>query len=159
GPHAYVLGLHASSHPHVRIRHITLQARNRACLAAVLERAAAHEGATLIRKEYAVEEPGGGYAIELADEVGRHWRVVADDTSSAPLAHPHAPMRLAHVVINASDVPQCQRFMENVFDFSLSDRTRIMAFMRCATDHHSIAIGDTDNNCLNHIAFLTPDLD
>jgi len=46
-----------------------------------------------------------------------------------------------------------------VFDFSLSDRTRIMAFMRCNSDHHSLALGDTDNDALNHIAFLMPDLD
>jgi catechol 2,3-dioxygenase len=49
--------------------------------------------------------------------------------------------------------------METVFDFSLSDRTRIMAFMRCNSDHHSIALGDTDNDALNHIAFLMPDVD
>ncbi|MCK9507951.1 MAG: VOC family protein [Pigmentiphaga sp.] len=159
GPHAYVLALHAGQHPDVRIRHITLQARDRSCLSAILDRAAAHGGARVIRTEYAVDEPGGGHAIELADAIGRRWRVVADDAPLVPIELTHAPVRLAHVVINASDVPQCQDFMENVFDFSLSDRTRIMAFMRCADDHHSIAIGDTDNNCLNHIAFLTPDLD
>src|SRR5690606_19735226 len=106
GPHAYGLGLHASRHPDARIRHITLQARSRACLSALLERAAAHDGAQVIRTEYAVDEPGGGYAIELADEVGRRWRVVADDTPLAPIERDHAPVRLAHVVINASDVPQ-----------------------------------------------------
>jgi catechol 2,3-dioxygenase-like lactoylglutathione lyase family enzyme len=34
-----------------------------------------------------------------------------------------------------------------------------MAFMRCNSDHHSIALGDTDNDALNHIAFLMPDLE
>ena len=34
-----------------------------------------------------------------------------------------------------------------------------MAFMRCNTDHHNIALADADNNCLNHIAFVMPDLD
>ena len=36
---------------------------------------------------------------------------------------------------------------------------RIMAFLNCNRDHHSIALGDTDNDALNHIAFLMPDLD
>ncbi len=50
-------------------------------------------------------------------------------------------------------------FLEQALDFSLSDRTRIMAFMRCNSDHHSIAFGDTDNDALNHVAFLMPDVD
>jgi len=66
---------------------------------------------------------------------------------------------LAHAVLNTHDVPASQTFLEQVLDFSLSDRTRIMAFMRCNSDHHSIALGDTDNDALNHIAFLMPDLD
>ncbi len=49
--------------------------------------------------------------------------------------------------------------MEAALDFSMSDRTRIMAFMRCNSDHHSVALGDTVNNALNHIAFLMPDID
>lgn len=40
-----------------------------------------------------------------------------------------------------------------------ADRTRIMAFMNCDADHHSLAIGDTDNDALNHVAFLVPTLD
>jgi catechol 2,3-dioxygenase len=66
---------------------------------------------------------------------------------------------LAHAVLNSHDVESTRAFMEAVFDFSLSDRTRIMAFMRCNSDHHSIALGDTDNDALNHIAFLMPDLE
>ena len=41
----------------------------------------------------------------------------------------------------------------------LADRTRIMAFMNCDADHHSLALGDTDNDALNHVAFLMPTLD
>lgn len=158
GPHAYVLGLHASTAEQAQIRHITLQARHLDCLDQILQRAQQH-GATLLHDRHPVDQPGGGQAIDIADTVGRRWRIVADDQAVAPLQRAHAPVRLAHVVINASDVPQCQGFLEEVLDFSLADRTRIMAFMRCADDHHSIAIGDTDNNCLNHIAFLMPDLD
>ena len=43
--------------------------------------------------------------------------------------------------------------------FVLADRTKIMVFMNCDLDHHSIALGDTDNDALNHIAFLMPTLD
>jgi catechol 2,3-dioxygenase len=49
--------------------------------------------------------------------------------------------------------------MNALWGFTLSDRTRIMAFMRCGSDHHSIALADADSNTLNHIAFVMPDLD
>ena len=34
-----------------------------------------------------------------------------------------------------------------------------MAFVNCNRDHHTIALADTDNDALNHIAFLMPDLE
>jgi catechol 2,3-dioxygenase len=34
-----------------------------------------------------------------------------------------------------------------------------MAFMRCNSDHHSIALADSNADTLNHIAFVMPDLD
>ena len=69
------------------------------------------------------------------------------------------PIRLAHAVLNSHDAEASRAFLEQVLDFSLSDRTKIMAFMRCNDDHHSIALGDTDNDALNHVAFLMPALD
>jgi catechol 2,3-dioxygenase-like lactoylglutathione lyase family enzyme len=69
------------------------------------------------------------------------------------------PVKITHVVCNSSDVAAAQRFYEQALGFTLSDRTRVMAFMRCSSDHHSIALADADDNTLNHIAFLMPDLD
>ena len=63
------------------------------------------------------------------------------------------------MVLNSHDVDATQRFFEQALGFRLADRTRIMAFMNCNRDHHSIALGDTDNDALNHIAFLMPDLE
>jgi catechol 2,3-dioxygenase-like lactoylglutathione lyase family enzyme len=70
---------------------------------------------------------------------------------------------LAHAVLNSHDVAQGLVFYEQALGFQLSDRTRIMAFIRIPQpgvgDHHSIALADADNDCLNHIAFVMPDLD
>ena len=52
-----------------------------------------------------------------------------------------------------------QAFLEQALGFVLADRTKIMAFMNCNSDHHTLALGDTDNNALNHIAFVMPTLD
>ena len=123
-------------------------------------------GGKLLQDTHTLNEPGSGQAITVADADGRIFRIVhgdvprsleSSDASSAKLCD--IPIRLAHTVLNSDKVDVSQKFMEEVFDFCLSDRTKIMAFMRCNDDHHSIAFGDTDNNALNHIAFLMPDLE
>ena len=69
------------------------------------------------------------------------------------------PQRLAHAVLNSHDIAAAQGFTEQAPGFVLADRARSMAFMNCNRDHHSIAFGDTDNDALNHIAFVMPTLD
>jgi catechol-2,3-dioxygenase len=158
GADHHVLALHKAS-GQAQIRNVTLRARDRSALDAVAQ-AVTVAGGRVVEPVAAVHEPGGGEAVTVADADGRIFRLVYGDVQHAD-AHEakDKPVRLAHAVLNSHDVEQTRQFMETVFDFSLSDRTRIMAFMRCNSDHHSIALGDTDNDALNHIAFLMPDLD
>jgi catechol 2,3-dioxygenase len=117
-------------------------------------------GGRIIQPIEELREPGGGTAISVADPSGRVFQLVHGDSLNTDVQElADHPIRLAHVVLNSTDVQASQHFMESVFDFSLSDRTRIMAFMRCNSDHHSIALGDANNNALNHVAFLMPDLE
>ena len=62
-------------------------------------------------------------------------------------------------MLNCHAIASTQAFFERTLGFVLADRTKIMAFMNCDADHHSVALGDTDNDALNHIAFLMPTLD
>ena len=158
GADHHVLALHEAPGP-ACIRHVTLRARSVAALHEVAQ-AAVQAGGQVVQPVGEVTEPGGGVAVRVADVDGRTFQLVHGDAQhvdAAPVKD--RPLRLAHAVLNAHDVPATQHFMEAVLDFSLSDRTRIMAFMRCNSDHHSIALGDTDNDALNHIAFLMPDLE
>jgi catechol 2,3-dioxygenase len=117
-------------------------------------------GGSILRAPGAITEPGGGYGISFRDPQGRIIRAVCEDARHADAAVVRErPERLAHVVMNSHDTPAAQAFYEKALGFKLSDRTRIMAFMRCNTDHHNIAFADADNDCLNHIAFVMPDLD
>lgn len=142
-----------------QIRHVTLRARSVAALHEVAQ-AAVQAGGRVLQAVGPVQEPGGGTAVTVADTDGRIFQLVHCDVQHTDITPvKDRPARLAHAVLNAHDVPATQHFMEAVLDFSLSDRTRIMAFMRCNSDHHSIALGDTDNDALNHIAFLMPDLE
>jgi catechol-2,3-dioxygenase len=158
GADHHLLALHLADGP-ARIRNVTLRARSRAALDEVAQ-AVVTAGGRVLEAIAPVLEPGGGTALTVADPDGRVFRLVHGDTQHAD-AHEakDRPSRLAHAVLNSHDVEATRAFMEQVFDFSLSDRTRIMAFMRCNSDHHSIALGDTDNDALNHIAFLMPDLE
>ncbi len=155
GADHHVLALHEVPGP-ARIRNVTLRARSAAVLQEVALIAPA-AGGRVLQPVGPLDEPGGGTAVTVADADGRIFRLVHGDALHADVhEEKDRPVRLAHAVLNSHDVAATQRFMEQVFDFSLSDRTRIMAFMRCNSDHHSIALGDTDNDALNHIAFLMP---
>lgn len=158
GPDHHLLALHQAPGP-AQIRHVTLRVREHAALEMAASAAVA-AGGKIVRPLSEVTEPGGGVAVTLADGDGRIFQLVyADEMHSDCHEVSDKPIRLAHAVLNSHDVESTRHFMESVFDFSLSDRTRIMAFMRCNSDHHSIALGDTDNDALNHIAFLMPDVD
>ncbi len=158
GADHHVLALHEAPGP-ARVRNVTLRARSLQALDEVACASVA-AGGRILQAQATVTEPGGGTAVTVADPHGRIYRVVHGDLRHANATQvPDKPVRLAHAVLNSHDVAASQRFLEQALDFSLADRTRIMAFMRCNDDHHSVAFGDTDNDALNHIAFLMPDFD
>ncbi len=158
GADACLLALHAGG-PAVQIRAVTLRARSPDALTAVAA-ATVQAGGRVLAPLAPLAEPGGGLGMSLCDPDGRIFRIIHGDAPN-PDAHSakDQPLRLAHAVLNSHDVAASQRFLEQALGFVLADRTRIMAFMNCNADHHSLALGDADNDALNHIAFLMPDLD
>lgn len=158
GPDHHLLAIHQGG-DQAQIRHVTLRARSREALDSI-EQAAVQAGGSIVAPVAALDDPAGGTGLTLRDPDGRLIQVVHGDSQHSD-AHPgtDSPIRLAHAVLNASNVPGAQAFFEQALGFRLVDRTRIMAFLNCDADHHSIALGDTDNNALNHIAFLMPELE
>ena len=157
GPAHHLLSLHAGNR--TAIRNVTLQARSADALPQIAAASAA-AGGTVLQPPSPLDEPGGGTAVTIADGDGRIFRVVHGDAAHPPQPDvADRPVRLAHVVLNSHDVAASQRFLERVLDFTLSDRTKIMAFLRCNSDHHSLALADADQDSLNHIAFLMPDIE
>jgi catechol 2,3-dioxygenase-like lactoylglutathione lyase family enzyme len=156
GTDSHVLSLHKADR--TTLRNITF----RAASAGDLERIAAATKAasgTIVSPVAPLAEPGGGTGLTIRDPHGRLLRIVHGDRLAVGGDADDRPLRLAHVVLNCHDVPAAQGFLEKVLGFRLIDRTRIMAFMNCNRDHHSIALADADNDALNHIAFLMPDLE
>ncbi len=159
GADHHLLALHAAPGT-PSIRQITLRARSRMALDLVAARAVA-AGGVVERGVEPAADPAMGESLFIRDGDGRRIEIVFGDQRRAPdePAPPDQPVRLAHAVLNSHAVEHTRAFFEQALGFVLADRTRIMAFMNCDVDHHSIALGDTDNDALNHIAFLMPTLD
>jgi catechol 2,3-dioxygenase-like lactoylglutathione lyase family enzyme len=161
GADHHLLSLHPSDKPVLRM--VTFRVVSQEALAHIAARVPLH-GGTVLAAPAAVDEPGGGECVVVRDPQGRILRFVWSDAQHVDTtAHPDKPIRLAHAVLNSHDVATGLSFYENALGFKLSDRTRIMAFIRIpmkpSGDHHSIALADADNNCLNHIAFVMPSLE
>lgn len=156
GSDHHLLALHEQAGT-PQIRQVTLRARSAAALQAI----AAASPAALERPIAPARDPAGGQSLLLRDPQGRRYEVVCGDTLVAPELPPppDVPMRLAHAVLNSHAVDAAMAFLQGALGFVLADRTRIMAFMNCNADHHTIAFGDTDNDALNHVAFVMPTLD
>ena len=159
GADQYLLALHESPGT-PQIMHVTLRARSTDALTAIAH--ATHEAGAVVEAGVASsDDPAGGQRIVIRDPDGRRFEIVHGDarrTADDPPAHDQ-PQRLAHAVLNTHDVDATIRFMEQALGFVLADRTRIMAFMNCDHDHHTIALGISDNDALNHIAFVLPSVD
>lgn len=158
GADHHLLALHGAA-PAAAIRHLTLRARDADSLARVAAATVA-AGGRVVHGAKALDDPAGGTGILISDADGRRIEVVHGDALHGD-AHEakDRPIRLAHVVLNSHAVEATQHFFEQALGFKLADRTRIMAFLNCNRDHHSIALGDADNDALNHIAFLMPDVE
>jgi catechol-2,3-dioxygenase len=157
----HLLSLHDSDVTEVKM--VTLRATSGQALDQIAHNVALHGGVVLASRA-CIDQPGGGEGIVVRDPQGRILRFVWGDEKHAALPHhKDQPIRLAHAVLNSHDVVAGLPFYENALGFKLSDRTRIMAFIRIPTkpsgDHHSIALADADNDCLNHIAFVMPNLE
>ena len=163
GADHHLLALHAQEKPEVLA--VTFRVSSALALEELARLAVQHGGAVLAPMA-AVQEPGGGECVVLRDPQGRILRFVWGDvqhTDTAENKDKDKPIRLAHAVLNSHSVAAGLPFYENALGFKLSDRTRIMAFIRIPTapsgDHHSVALADADNDCLNHIAFVMPSLE
>jgi catechol-2,3-dioxygenase len=154
GSDCYLLSLHQG--PRAAIRSMTFRAALDTDLAAI-QANIARCGGTVLAAAHEPDEPGAGAMIVARDTVGRTIRVVQGDTLLNPLAFdPDRPERLAHVNINSNDVARDTAFFTDALGFTLTDRSRMMAFVRTNSDHHSVVIAVAPVDTLNHVAFQLP---
>jgi hypothetical protein len=101
------------------------------------------------------DEPGRGAGFSVSGPEGEPYRFVAErDPAPAALPADSArPIGVTHVVFNSRDREAASRVLVDTFGFRVSDRTRIMNFLRCDDVHHAVAYADSKQATLNHIAF------
>jgi 2,3-dihydroxy-p-cumate/2,3-dihydroxybenzoate 3,4-dioxygenase len=106
------------------------------------------------------DEPGRGAGFCVTGPEGEPYRFVAERDATAALPGDSArPLMLSHVVFNTRDREAATRTLVDTFGFKLSDRTRIMSFLRSDAVHHAVAYADSRSASLNHIAFEMQDID
>jgi 2,3-dihydroxy-p-cumate/2,3-dihydroxybenzoate 3,4-dioxygenase len=97
--------------------------------------------------------PGGGSGFVVQGPEAQAYRFIAETGGVAKLDAPDMPVQITHAVMNAVDVAACERFAVDVLGFRVSDRTKMMTFVRCNRKHHCVAYAHAAASSLNHIAF------
>ena len=117
-------------------------------------------GATVLGDPAPIDGPFGGYGFEILDPDNRRLRVTADLAMRTPEDVYSYPRKISHVVLNTTDMDGVQAWYEHVLGFRASDYSADqMVFMRCSTDHHSIALVRNKYPAVNHVAFEMPGID
>lgn len=138
------------------ISSMTFRARGPDSLTRSLEQARA-AGATDLVGPQPASDPAGGTEISFRDPQGRRVRLVhGDPLREVDTGRADVPIGLSHVNFNSTDVDAAVAFYHAALGFSLTDRSKMMGFIRCNSDHHTLVIAEAGVNTLNHIAFMLP---
>ena len=106
------------------------------------------------------ESAGGGYGFRVSTPEG-HPIVISSDVAEhgEAIDDRSRPTKLTHVVLNSAEVEKQTAFFLDVLGFKWSDSTFMMDFVRCCSDHHSVAFARGNGPSLNHMAYEMPNID
>ncbi|MGC5164689.1 VOC family protein [Rhodococcus sp. 105337] len=114
-------------------------------------------GIPILRPPGRLEDAAGGYGMTLVDPEGRAIQLSAD-THAVPQQEPAGrraiPRKVAHVVLNTTDIDLMADFYVEVLGMRISDWSEHqMTFLRCNADHHVIALNQAPWPSVNHVAY------
>ena len=103
---------------------------------------------------------GGGYGFRFETPDGLPMSISSDGTQHPDVVLDRSrPTKISHVVLNSANADEQMPFFIDVLGFRRSDSTHMMEFLRCCSDHHSIAIVRGSGPSLNHVAYEVPNID
>lgn len=126
------------------------------------------KGVQLVNEPDALQTLGGGYGFRFFDLEGRTVEVSTDveTRKHRKIEEREAiPVRLSHVVLNSSQPEAMREWYEQHLGFRLSDTLNhphvgdLFYFMRCSSQHHSMAIARGPHASLQHASFELRGLD
>lgn len=106
-------------------------------------------------------EISAGYGVSFVDHEGRVIQLLADALAVPVLRQEEpVPVGVTHVVLNTVDIDASVAFYGDVLGMRVSDWSEHqMAFLRCNSDHHSIAFNQAEWASVNHVAYEMPTVD
>ncbi|MDQ0315372.1 VOC family protein [Amorphus orientalis] len=117
-------------------------------------------GATVLGAPAPFDDPIGGYGFEILDPDFRRLRFTTELTMKASEDTFALPRKVSHVVLNTPDMEGVRDWYCETLGFRVSDYSADqMVFLRCSSDHHSIALVRAPYASVNHVAFEMPNLD
>lgn len=117
------------------------------------------EGAEVLGAPAAFTDYPGGWGFEILDPDNRRLRFRAEALTHQEQPQWAMPRKVSHVVLNTPDMEGLEAWYCRVLGFRVSDYSADqMVFLRCASDHHSIALVRGHYPAINHVAFELPSL-
>ncbi|MFF2083004.1 VOC family protein [Nocardia sp. NPDC058176] len=120
-------------------------------------------GIPMLRPPGLLDDAAGGYGLQLVDPEGRVIELSADTYAVSelePAGRRAIPRKIAHVVLNTTDIERTAAFYTQVLGMKISDWSeRQMTFLRCNSDHHVIALNQARWPSLNHVAYEMSSID
>lgn len=138
-----------------RIDVVALAADSRADVDALCEKVAAN-GGRIVHQPRELTTPGGGYGFRFFIPEGIQFEISSDVArgSAGEVGHwDGVPVKISHIVFHSPDHQAFVKWFCDVLGFKLSDWLGdFMAFLRCNSAHHRIAVLPGPP-CLNHVAY------
>ena len=118
---------------------------------------ASAQGATVLGEPGAFDDWVGGWGFEILDPDHRRLRFRAEARTLPEAPQWARPRKVSHVVLNTPDMEGVEAWYIRTLGFRVSDYSADqMVFLRCASDHHSIALVRGHYPSVNHVAFELP---
>lgn len=154
GSEPFIYGL--KDDPVYGVEYVHFAMPDRASMNALHAQAVAR-GATVLGDPAELDDFAGGYGFEILDPDLRRLRFRCDVRTVEAYEAWARPRKVSHVVLNSADMDGVEAWYCDVLGFRVSDYSADqMVFLRCATDHHSIALVRGHYPSVNHVAFELP---
>lgn len=167
--------VHVAEGPFRRLLHVDVAADDEATLDAIAARGA-DLGIAPSRRAGVLQVTDPHTTVTYRVQVAERWAQppvaapVRDNRPGSPerrnaraagvSAQPRPPRRLGHMVIGSPDLAGSRDFLLRVLGFKLSDQMEgVIAFTRCSTDHHNVALVESPVPLLQHYSWECDDVD